>query len=195
MNIAKGRESLKVAIIGGIGSGKTELLKIADELGLVCESADEINARLLQSPEYIARIASEFPFAVVDGKVDKGALAQKVFGDDDARRRLNAIAHPEIMKYIYNSHAQVIEMPLILESGATNYFDEIILVCSPMPLRIKHLIGRGMNFADAVARISAQVSNRQLKKVATYVVPNAGSLKQLQKVATAVFESIFQNEN
>lgn len=194
MNVAKEKENLKVAIIGGIGSGKSELLKIAADLGLVCESADSINARLLQSPEYIARIASEFPFAVVDGVVDKKMLAQVVFADDEARQRLNAISHPEIMKRIYESGAQVIEMPLILESGAKDYFDEIVLVSSPMPLRIKHLIGRGMNFTDSVARIMAQTSNKQLKKIATRVVSNAGSLKQMRKVGEQVFADIFEKQ-
>ncbi len=192
MNIAKGKENLKVAIIGGIGSGKSELLKIADELGLVCENADNINARLLQLPEYISKIAREFPFAVVDGKVDKKTLAKIVFADEDARLRLNAIAHPEIMKCIYESRAQVIEMPLILESGAKNYFDEIILVRSPMPLRIKHLIGRGMSFADSVARIKAQTTDKQLKEIATYIVVNAGSLKQLRKLGEQTFSEIFE---
>ena len=62
---------MRVAIIGGIGAGKSEVLKIAKSKGFACLSADEINANLLLSPSYIAKIAAAFPSVVKDGAVDK----------------------------------------------------------------------------------------------------------------------------
>ncbi|MBD5092165.1 MAG: dephospho-CoA kinase, partial [Clostridiales bacterium] len=76
---------MRIAIVGGIGSGKSEVLKVARDMGLACLSADEINAELLKTPEYIAEIATAFPAAVKDGGIDKAALAKIVFSDDSAR--------------------------------------------------------------------------------------------------------------
>ena len=72
---------MNIALIGGIGSGKSEVLKVAREMGIAALSADEINAGLLKSPEYIEKIAAAFPGCVVCGVVDKARLASEVFSD------------------------------------------------------------------------------------------------------------------
>lgn len=65
---------MRIAVIGGIGSGKSEVMKIAKERGFFCLSADEINDELLKTPSYIQKIATLFPSVVSNGVVDKGAL-------------------------------------------------------------------------------------------------------------------------
>ena len=73
--------SMNIAIIGGVGSGKTEVLKVAREMGITALSADEINAELLRNPQYVEKVASIFPDCVVCGVVDKARLAAAVFSD------------------------------------------------------------------------------------------------------------------
>ncbi len=185
---------MRIAIIGGIGSGKSEAMKIAKEAGFECISADEINAELLRTPSYIAKIATQFPTAVKDGEVDKKTLASIVFADDGKRQILNSIAHPEIMAKIraFDAPRVAVELPLYVEGGERD-FDEVVLVKTPTCLRIKRLQKRGLAKKDAIARIKAQPSDRTLKKYATRVLYNGGSLEKLKKRALKIFDSILKN--
>ena len=124
---------MKIAVIGGIGSGKSEVMKVAKEMGITCLSADEINDALLHEPVYISKIASRFPECVAHGAVDKPKLASVVFSDEKKRRALNDIAHPEIARRIAECDADplAVELPLALESGMATAFDEVILVSAP----------------------------------------------------------------
>ena len=96
---------MRIAIIGGIGSGKSEAMKTAAELGFSTLSADEINSGLLQSPDYINEIAVAFPTVVASGSVDRKKLADIVFSDEIELKKLNAIAHPNILRRIATEKA------------------------------------------------------------------------------------------
>lgn len=182
---------MRIAVIGGIGSGKSEVVKIARDRGIFCLSADEINSTLLKDSEYIQKIAAAFPSVVKDGEVNRRALASIVFCDEQKRKQLNRIAHPEIMKKISecNEDPLVCELPLYIEGGDSN-FDEIVLVDTCMLKRIKRLKGRGMSTKDAIARIRAQVSQKMLKEHATIIVNNNGSLDRLKKDVNALFDEL-----
>lgn len=184
---------MRIAIIGGIGSGKSEVMKIAKECGFHCLSADEINAQLLVTPDYIKRIAQNFPTAVKDDKVDKKALAEIVFADDGKRALLNSIAHPEIMAKIRECDISplAVELPLFIEGGDCD-FDEVLYVKTPLCKRIKRLEGRGLARKEAVARIKAQVPSRALEKVATCHISNGGNLEKLRKNATKTLQNILK---
>lgn len=185
---------MRIAIIGGIGSGKSEAMKIAKEAGFECISADEINAELLRTPSYIAKIAMQFPSAVKDGAVDKKTLASTVFADEEKRQTLNSIAHPEIMTKIreFDAPCVAVELPLYIEGGERD-FDEVVLVKTPMCLRINRLKKRGLAPKDAIARIKSQPSDRTLKKYATRVLYNGGSLKKLKKRALRMFDDMLKS--
>jgi len=180
---------MRVAITGGIGSGKSTVLEAAREMGLSTLSADEINDSLLESPEYITQIASLFPDAVEDGKINKKTLAQIVFSDDGEREKLNAVAHPQILKRIECAEGNplIVEMPLLLESGAEGLFDEIVLVRTPLIKRIYRLQKRGFGTVEALKRMCVQVGQRQLKKVATRILDNSGSIGELKSNAVKLF--------
>lgn len=87
---------MRIAVIGGIGSGKSEVMKIAKERGFFCLSADEINAELLKTPSYIQKIATLFPSVVSNGVVDKGALAKIVFSDRGERKNSTRSHTPKL---------------------------------------------------------------------------------------------------
>lgn len=183
---------MRIAVIGGIGSGKSEVMKIAKEKGFFCLSADEINAELLKTPSYIQKIATLFPSAVVNGVVDKGALAKIVFSDQNERKKLNALAHPEIMRVISECKESplAVELPLFIEGG-DEAFDEIVYVRAPLFKRIARLKkGRGMSVKQAVSRIRSQVPSAVLRAKATMIVDNSRSLSALQARANKTFNQI-----
>ncbi len=185
---------MRIAVIGGIGSGKSEVMKIAKERGFFCLSADEINAKLLQTPLYIQKIAAAFPSAVKDGAVDKKALADIVFNDEIERKKLNAIAHPEIMREIAECKQSplAVELPLFIEGG-DEAFDEIVYVRVPVLTRILRLKkDRGMSAKQAIARIRSQVPSRVLRAKATIVINNDKSLKALKINANKILDDILK---
>lgn len=177
--------SMNIAIIGGVGSGKTEVLKVAREMGIAALSADEINAELLKNPQYVEKVARIFPDCVVCGVVDKARLAAAVFSDKKKREALNAVAHPEIAKKVTECDADplVVELPLVLESGMATMFDEIILVVTPRRLRVKRLEQRGIDSARAKAIMRAQKPIYSLRRVATRTIDNSGSLDNLREAS------------
>lgn len=183
---------MRIAVIGGIGSGKSEVMKIAKERGFFCLSADEINAELLKTPSYIQKIATLFPSVVSNGVVDKGALAKIVFSDQKERKKLNALAHPEIMRVISECKESplAVELPLFIEGG-DEAFDEIVYVRAPLFKRIARLKkGRGMSIKQAVSRIRSQVPSAVLRAKATIIVDNSRSLSALQARANKTFNQI-----
>jgi len=185
---------MRIAIIGGIGSGKSEAMKIAAELGFFTLSADEINSVLLQSPEYIKEIAAAFPSVVNFGKLDRRKLADIVFANDEELKKLNAIAHPSILRRIAEEKADplVAEMPLFYEIGAQKLFDKTILIYAPLEIRLERLAARGMSERDALARINAQADEGILLQSADFVVDNSGSLSELRENVTEAFKSIIR---
>ncbi len=188
---------MRIAVIGGIGSGKSEVMKIAKERGFFCLSADEINAELLKTPSYIQKIATLFPSVVSNGVVDKGALAKIVFSDRGERKKLNALAHPEIMRVISECKESplVVELPLFIEGG-DEAFDEIVYIRAPLFKRISRLKkGRGMSVKQAVSRIRSQVPSAVLRAKATIVIDNSRSLSALQARANETFNQILSKYN
>lgn len=183
---------MKIAIIGGIGSGKSEVLKVAREMGIACLSADEINSELLTQPEYIAEIAEEFPTAVADGGIDRAALASIVFADDEKRERLNSIAHPRILARIAEEDAPllVVEIPLLLETGAQRKFDFIVFVHTSVEERIERLKGRGMSADEAEARMRAQADELTLLAAADRIIENSDGIEDLKRSAQKLFSDI-----
>lgn len=186
----------KCAIIGGIGSGKSEVLKVARQMGVAALSADEINAELLSLPEYIVDIARVFPAAVEDGVVDRRRLAEIVFASDVEREKLNAIAHPRILARIKDDVRSplVVEMPLLLECGAQGMFDEIVLVRTPINMRLDRLEKRGLDRESAIKRMNAQASEDELMAVATHVLDNSGDMKTLCENAKVLFDELFKTK-
>jgi len=124
----------KVAITGGIGSGKSTILQYIREMGYETYSCDEIYKEILQSKHYIEEVQKVFPEAVSNEKIDRTVLAQIVFKDAEKRTLLNNISHPLIMQSLLNKMKQskgdcvFAEVPLLFEGNFESLFDEIIVI-------------------------------------------------------------------
>ncbi len=184
---------MKIAVIGRIGSGKSEALSVARDMGIATLSADEINRELLLEKDYIALLAEEFPFAVREGKADRAALARAVFCDGEARARLNALAHPRILSKIESATEDplVVEVPLFAESGAKRLFDKTLLVVCPDDIRRERLLARGMTAEDIEARLAAQEEEKYLLGDVTLL--NDGSKEEFRIKAAAAFEYLLKD--
>lgn len=169
---------MKIAIIGGIGSGKSTAAQIIKELGYSVYSCDEIYNLVLNEQSYIDEINKNFDGVVENNKIDKKKLGNIVFNNKAKLELLNSIAHPKVRekldKLILDSTKDIfIEVPVFVGSGLENYFDKVILVCADTKLRIQRIIARNncdKEYAKKV--INNQPSDKELEKYATSIVFN-----------------------
>ena len=185
---------MKIAVIGGIGSGKSEAMSTIKEMGYKTLSADEINAEMLKDPEYQAKLEGLFPGVVKDGVVDKKAISNIVFNNPHELAKLNNLAHPEICKRMREADGDplIIEVPLIFESYTQDMFDEIILVTAPKKIKLERLVGRGLDKKKAKLIMWNQVSDKKLKKIATKIIDNSGDKEQLKEKVLATINEIIK---
>ena len=179
---------MKIAVIGGIGSGKSEVMLAFEKAGYVTLSADKINAQLWSDESYLDTLKLNFPEAVIDGTITKATLGAVVFGNYEKLQQLNNISHPLIVGKIMETTADnlAVELPLALESGILDTFDKVIMVDTRKCLRLKRLEGRGVSKKRAKEIMSVQVPTRRLKKCADIIIHNNGTVEQLMAKATAL---------
>lgn len=175
---------MRIAVIGGIGVGKSTVSEILKEYGFKTYSADKINASLLETKEYLEEIKKVFPEVFVNGEFDKEKLRYEVFDNKEKLEMLNKISHPRICQSIIDYAKEdnvVIEIPLIDKTGLEQYFDVIILVRSEMRHRLNRLIDRGLTEDLAKKIISKQPNDKILRQYATHEIVNDESIEDIRQ--------------
>ncbi|HLV58605.1 MAG TPA: dephospho-CoA kinase [Natronosporangium sp.] len=181
---------LRVGLTGGIGAGKSEVARRLAGHGAVVIDADRV-AREVVAPgtDGLARVVAEFGPQVLapDGSLDRAALASVVFGDDERRRRLEAIVHPRVRARTAELVAAappdaivVNDVPLLVEAGLAATYHLVVVVEATEATRIARLVGsRGMTEEQARARIAAQASDEVRRAAADVLLTNDGPLADL----------------
>jgi len=180
----------RVAIAGGIGAGKSAVSERLATLGWPVIDADVIARRIVAkgSPAWVA-LRDAFGSAVLapDGEIDRPFLADVVFHDDTALRRLNLITHPyigeEIVRELDATNASLVFVVLPLyqpEHRAIFQLDEVWAVQVEPALALERLCSmRGMSVDDARVRLAAQMSNEDRAVLVDRVIRNDGTLEEL----------------
>ena len=162
-----------VGLTGGIGAGKSTVAEMFADLGAFVVDADDL-ARQALSPgsPLIAEVASRFGSGVVvDGEVNRQALADIVFNDDVALRDLEAMIHPEVARRLQAIHTQigdtqilVYAIPLLAELGMKDRFDAVVVVQCDMDTPTSSLIIQGIYTAcNNKLRMCGTLSRRTLR--------------------------------
>lgn len=179
-----------IALTGGIASGKSTVATRLAELGAVVIDADQV-VRDLQEPGQPGwqGIREEFGPEVftADGLLDRAALGALVFADAEARGRLNAVMHPLVRAEAERRQQQagpgavvVRDVPLLVETGQAGDFETVLVVQAPEAERVRRMVeDRGMDEAQARARIAAQATDAERAAVATAVLDNSGTREEL----------------
>ena len=178
-----------IGLTGGIAAGKSVAARRLAELGAVVIDSDVL-AREAVAPGSagLDAVVDEFGRGVLagDGSLDRAALASIVFADDAARARLDGIVHPIVRRLsaereaasATTDHGAVVvhDIPLLVETGQADAFHVLVVVHTPAVLRVERLVRlRGMDRAEAEARVSAQASDDERLAVADVVLDGAGS--------------------
>ncbi len=177
---------MKIAIVGGICSGKSEVMAVLKNLGAYIVKTDDINRQLLQNADYIASLAQVFPTVVNHGVLDKVALRNIIMQDDVARAKLNRLAHPRIFEEVerlasVHNGITFVENPLIVSTNSAKYFDEIWSVVSPIEDRLKRLIVRdNISKQQAIVTFEAQKAEEKAQEIANCIINNTGDKQELK---------------
>ena len=176
----------RIALTGGIASGKSFVAAELEALGAVIIDSDVL-ARDVVAPGTpgLAAVVGRFGDAVLraDGELDRAALGAIVFADDAARADLNAIVHPlvraraaELEEAVPEGAVVIQVVPLLVETGLYRGFGTVIVVDVPEETQLDRLMRRNpLTREEARARLDAQASRDERLAVATHVVDNAGS--------------------
>lgn len=193
---------ISLALTGGIACGKSELGRLLGRLGADVVDADAVVRRMhLPGGEGAKIVAAMFGsgYLLKDGATDRAKLAQLVFADRDARRKLEEEFHPIVRKWLIDwksgaaspSAIRVAQIPLLFESDWSRDWDFTATVeVSSMEARLARLAARGLSRADAEARIAAQLPASVRASKADFVVRNDGDVAQLGVIAEILFDSL-----
>ena len=179
-----------VGLTGGIGSGKSTVAEMlrARGAGVIDSDALAREGGEPGSPRLDAVQAAFGSEVVTGGRLDRAALAAIVFADHDRRAALEAIVHPEVARRATEIVAQhvdtddvvVLDSPLLIETGRHRDVELVIVVSAEPETQIGRLVARGMDEADARARLAAQMPLADKAEVADVVLDNEGTLEELE---------------
>ncbi len=185
---SKGARPLRIAVTGGIGSGKSLVCRRLAEKGLVVVSTDELSRRAVApGTEAHAKIAGHFGDGVLmpDQTVNRPALRRIISADTEAKNALESFVHPEVLRQmveIIEEAAEkgeplvVVEVPLLFESGFEVWFDRVILVSVALERRIERIVARdGVPREEALAMMKIQMPEQEKRKRADFVIDNNGT--------------------
>ena len=213
---------LRVGLTGGLGSGKSTVASIFQELGAAVVSADQLGRQLMQPGEPVyAAIVKTFGQGVVraDGSLDRKALAELAFQHNQADT-LNHIVHPAViaaeeewMRGIFAADPRrvaIVESALIFEvekwgtaPGWVQRFDKLILVTVPDEVKIARFVSRMMAndgrdsrrealVQDARARMAMQIPDQEKAGRCEYVIDNSGSIEETRRRVEEIYRELAQ---
>ena len=193
----------RVALTGGIATGKTYAREAFQKLGVPTSDAD-VRAREAVAPgtSGLREVVTRFGSGVLDssGSIDRARLAAIVFADPAARRDLEAIVHPYVRTATdawFQSldpalHAfGLADIPLLFEAGRERDFDKVIVVAAKPETQLRRLMERdGLTEADARQRIAAQLPIQSKVERADYVIYTDGTFEETDRQVHDVFERL-----
>ena len=192
----------KVAITGGVASGKSSVCRFFEELGAYVVNADAAVHELLTpdtdlGQQIIRTLGSDI---VTDGKISRRVIAEKVFKDSEQLEKLERLLHPAVLKRIEEQYAEaskkgkytafVVEIPLLFEIGNEGFYDVIVAVLADEALSRKRFEQAGFQPEEYDRRMRRQIKPSQKAKRAHYTILNNGSLEDLRKQVAALHQTI-----
>ncbi len=193
----------KVAVTGGVSSGKSTVTGFFQKLGAYVVSADLIVHKLLSpnttvSKQVIDLLGQEI---VVDGKIDRKKVSDKVFKSPELLDELEALIHPLVAAEIAARYEEVAktgqyplfiaEVPLLFEAKQRSFYDGAICVVCPEEIAKKR---SGLSEEEFDRRAAQQLSQKQKAAKANYIIENTGDLKRLEVVVKHIFGMLSKGE-
>ena len=180
-----------IGLTGGVGSGKSMVASILDDLGCVVADAD-LNAHVvLQRDEVINEIVSWWGDQLLNeqGQLDHRALGELIFADAEKRVQLEKLVHP-LVRVLQTEQfdsapdgtiALVIDAPLLIEAGLDSFCDVVLFVDTPLEIRLMRVLdSRGWDAKELNLREAAQLPLDTKRNRADYVITNGDELQAVK---------------
>ncbi|MES9844222.1 MAG: dephospho-CoA kinase [Candidatus Sedimenticola sp. 6PFRAG5] len=187
---------LTVGLTGGIGSGKSAVTRLFEDLGVPVIDADQASREVVKPGQpALQQLAQRFGDQIIDsrGELLRKALREIVFTDVQARKDLEAILHPLIRQRIDQQLGElsdpyaVLAIPLLIETGASYQVDRILVVDCSASEQIRRVSNRdGVSEAQVEAILATQASREQRLKAADDVIENSGTIEELKPRVAAL---------
>jgi dephospho-CoA kinase len=189
-----------IGLTGGLGAGKSEALRALDALGAATLSTDAVVHELLQGDELRELVVGRLgPEVTRDGSLDRSLIAERVFGDEEARAWLEGELWPRVGTRVATwrsaleeadppPRAAVVEVPLLFEAGMGSVFDHTIAVVADEAVRTERAGARG--HAAVAERAGRQLSQDEKAQRADFTVRNDGTIEELKQTLSNVLGKI-----
>ena len=186
----------RIGLTGGIASGKSAVADLFAEFGVPIIDTDVIAREVVQPGQpALDEIRSRFGKHMIDaaGNLDRAALREAIFSDDQARLELEAILHPRIgaetrrQADAVEGAYQVIVVPLLTSSPLVHFVDRVLVVDCDEDTQLQRLLARDSESIDQARRILAAQASREIRlQFADDVIVNNRSLRDLRREVTAL---------
>jgi len=193
-----GGDKLLVGLTGGIGSGKSSVTALFEQLGVAVIDSDVLAREVVErGTPGLAAVVDKFSEEVLDshGFLDRSKLRKIVFADDGKRRQLEALLHPLIRRETAKRLADavgpycIVCIPLLFETGQEKSVDRVLVVDTPKDLQLKRALERdGSPRATIEGILAAQLDRQERLKCADDVIDNGAKLSDLEPQVNALHQ-------
>jgi dephospho-CoA kinase len=186
---------IRLGLTGSIGMGKSTVAAMFAQEGVPVFDADATVHRLQgREGALVAQIEAQFPGTTGRGGVDRGALAERVLGEQEKLRLLEALVHPAVAREreaFLAAHPQaplvVLDIPLLFEAGGWSDVDRIAVVSAPEDVQRARVLGRPGMSAEKLERILArQLPDADKRARADFVIPTGGTLEETRQAVRRI---------
>lgn len=188
----------KVAVTGGLSSGKTAVCNFFKQLNGYVISADELVHQLLSFSSPVGQ-----QVAKLLGTLDRQEIADKVFSDPELLKKLEECLYPAVLEQIEKLYREakhlnpplfIVEVPKLFEAGMAPWFDTIVTVSTSEEKSLERYLKKGGTKQEYDRRMAHQMPSLERIKRSDYVITNNGTIAQLEMAATQLFHVLTQQE-
>jgi dephospho-CoA kinase len=194
---------IKVALTGGIATGKSHVLDRLQTLGVACVDADDLAHGVMRAgTEATAAIEARFGPSVLtpDGDVDRRTLGRLVFRDAEARRDLEGMVHPAVYRAVDGAlrgferlggtDLAVVAIPLLYETGRAGDFAVVVATTCSEGAQLDRLLARGLTAEEARQRLTAQMPAAEKAARADFVIDTSGTFEETDRQVGEILEKL-----
>ncbi len=194
-----------IGLTGGLGTGKTTVLKLFKSSGAYTIDADKLVHQILKKPSTIKKLAAIIGKGILIERaaktfINKKRMADIIFNDSQKRRAVEKIIHPNIIKTAEDIKTKILakksdaiivfEVPLLLEAGYEKIFDKIIVVYCSKAKAVERLRKRGLSKEQAFKRMRAQMPISRKKAYADFLINNNSNINALKHWVQAILKKL-----
>lgn len=194
-----------IGLTGGLGTGKTTVLKLFKSSGAYTIDADKLVHQILKKPSTIKKLAAIIGKGILIERaaktfINKKRMADIIFNDSQKRRAVEKIIHPDVIKTAEDIKTKILakkgdaiivfEVPLLLEAGYEKIFDKIIVVYCSKAKAVERLRKRGLSKEQALKRMNSQMPISRKKAYADFLINNNLSISNTKSQVKEIFKKI-----